>query len=189
MFRLVNEEGKTMSRIGKIPISIPQGVEVAIQGDYITISGKKGSLGHKIPTGISVIKSDKQLVVQKNQENRKANALYGLTRNLLANKIKGVTEGFEKRLELVGIGYRANIQGSTLNLSIGFSKPLQYTPPEGISLEVERNVLIRVAGIDKEKVGQVAAEIRSFKKPEPYLGKGIKYSDEKVRRKVGKSGA
>lgn len=178
-----------MSRIGKLPITIPQGVEVAIKGDQIAISGKNGSLNHRIPAGINVVKSDSQLIIQKMEETRATRALYGLTRNLIANKIKGVTDGFERRLELVGIGYRANIQGNTLNLSLGFSKPVQYIPPEGIKLEIERNVLIKVSGIDKEKVGQVAAEIRSLKKPEPYLGKGIKYSDEVIRRKVGKSGA
>jgi len=178
-----------MSRIGKLPISIPQGVEVNIDNNQITVSGKKGVLTQHVPDKIGIEKNDKQLIIKRYSEEKEAKSLHGLIRNLVANMIKGVVDGFEKRLELVGIGYRASIQGSTLNLSIGFSKPAQYNSPENINIEVERNVIIKISGINKEKVGQVAAEIRGLKKPEPYLGKGIKYTDEVIRRKVGKAGA
>jgi len=177
-----------MSRIGKKPIVLPESVKVEILGRDIKISGTKGELVYKLNKGINVKEEDKNILIETANEDRKSAQLFGLTRTLLANMVHGVSEGFEKKLEFHGVGYRANIEATTLMMQLGFSHPIKYTPCEGIEIKVEKNV-ITVSGIDKQLVGQTAAEIREFKKPEPYKGKGIRYVGEKVRRKAGKVAA
>ena len=178
-----------MSRIGKLPIPVPDSVQVRLEGDRLYVKGPKGALEHRIPKGIEVGAEQGQICVQRENDQRQLKALHGLTRTLVANLIIGVTQGFKKGLEIVGVGYRADVQGRILNLTLGYSHPIQYAIPEGISISVERNVAVTVEGIDKQKVGQVAAEIRSFRRPEPYKGKGVRYLKEKVRKKVGKGSA
>jgi large subunit ribosomal protein L6 len=146
-------------------------------------------LGQPIPDGIRIDLKDGEIRVQRESDQRRHRALHGLTRTLVANMVKGVTEGFKKELEIVGVGYRAEVQGSTLNMSLGYSHPIRYPIPEGMAISVDRNVIITVQGIDKQRVGQVAAEIRAFRKPEPYKGKGIRYAGEQVRKKIGKGSA
>jgi large subunit ribosomal protein L6 len=172
-----------------MPIPLPAGVEARLDGDRLEVKGPKGVLEHRIPKGIQVEVADGVIRVQRESDRRPHRALHGLTRTLVANMVTGVTEGFRKQLEIVGVGYRAEVQGNVLNLTLGYSHPVRYPIPEGIGITVERNVLITVEGIDKQKVGQVAAEIRAFRKPEPYKGKGIRYVGEHVRRKVGKGSA
>ena len=185
-----------MSRIGKQPIKVSQGTEIKIEGDTIKVKGSKGELSFDLPSKIKVeVKEDNILISPKNEEvkqnesaDKKAketSALWGLTRALIFNMVKGVTEGFEKKLEIQGVGYKAAMQGNKLVMQLGFSHPIEVETPEGIELKVEKNIII-VSGIDKQKVGQTAAKIRDFKKPEPYKGKGIRYEGEKVRRKAGK---
>lgn len=176
-----------MSRIGKAPIPLPQGVELKRAGSNVQVKGPKGTLSHTIPAGISLQVSDGIIYVKRKGDAKQVRSLHGLSRTLIANMVTGVTEGFEKGLEIVGIGYRANLQGRNLHLSLGYSHPVIYPIPEGIEVVVEKQNKIMVQGIDKQKVGQVAAEIRSFKKPEPYKGKGIRYIGEQVRRKAGKA--
>jgi large subunit ribosomal protein L6 len=176
-----------MSRIGKAPILLPQGVELKRAGSTVQVKGPKGTLSHTIPAGISLQIADGIIYVKRKGEAKQVRSLHGLSRTLIANMVTGVTEGFEKGLEIVGIGYRANLQGRNLHLSLGYSHPVIYPIPEGIELVVEKQNKIMVQGIDKQKVGQVAAEIRSFRKPEPYKGKGIRYIGEQVRRKAGKA--
>jgi large subunit ribosomal protein L6 len=176
-----------MSRIGKAPIAVPQGVEIKHAGSAVEVKGPKGTLSHKIPTGISLHVEDNVAHVNRDGDGKRSRSLHGLVRTLIANMVTGVTQGFEKKLEIVGIGYRANLQGRNLQLSLGYSHPVLYAIPEGVEVMVDKQTNITVAGIDKQKVGQVAAEIRSFRKPEPYKGKGIRYVDEQVRRKAGKS--
>jgi large subunit ribosomal protein L6 len=178
-----------MSRIGKLPIPVPETVQIRLEGDQLHVKGPKGALEHRIPKGIQVAVEQSQIRVQRASDLRQLRALHGLTRTLVANLITGVTQGFKKGLEIVGVGYRADVQGRVLNLTLGYSHPIQYAIPEGISISVDRNVNLTVEGIDKQKVGQVAAEIRSFRRPEPYKGKGIRYLNEKVRKKVGKGSA
>jgi len=178
-----------MSRIGKVPIPIPQGVEIKQAGSAVEVKGPKGVLSHIVPTGISLQVADGMIHVKRKGDAKRARSLHGLTRTLVANMVTGVTQGFEKGLEIVGIGYRAGIGGKNLQLNLGYSHPVIYPIPEGIQVEVEKQNKITVKGIDKQKVGQVAAEIRSFRKPEPYKGKGIRYADEQVRRKAGKAKA
>jgi large subunit ribosomal protein L6 len=178
-----------MSRIGKLAINIPDGVRIELKGDHLRVQGPKGALEHRLPKGIQLDVDDGQIRVQRQSDRRQHRALHGLTRTLVANMVTGVTEGFKKDLEIVGVGYRVEVKGKVLNLALGYSHPINYPIPEGISISVDRNVIITVAGIDKQKVGQVAAEIRSFRKPEPYKGKGIRYVGEKVRKKVGKGSA
>lgn len=178
-----------MSRIGRLPISIPSGVVVELEGDMVKVNGPRGSLEYRVPRGIELSLENGQLRVQRSDDRRQSRALHGLTRTLVSNMVLGVTQGFKKGLEIVGVGYRAEVQGRTLNLNLGFSHPIQYPIPEGITITVDRNVIITVEGIDKQKVGQVAAEIRAFRRPEPYKGKGIKYAEEKIRKKVGKGSA
>ncbi len=178
-----------MSRIGRLPISIPSGVVVELEGDTVKVKGPRGSLEHRVPRGIELSLEDAQLRVQRSDDRRQLRALHGLTRTLVSNMVVGVTQGFKKGLEIVGVGYRAEVQGRTLNLNLGYSHPIQYPIPEGITITVDRNVIITVEGIDKQKVGQVAAEIRAFRRPEPYKGKGIRYAEEKIRKKVGKGSA
>lgn len=176
-----------MSRIGKIPVEIPAGVKVSRDHSMIRVEGPKGKLSLKVPDSIDVILGDRAVEVTRPSDGRIERSLHGLVRTLVANMVKGVSSGFEKSLEISGVGYRAEVGGSTLKLVIGFSAPVEYPIPEGIHIKVDKLVNILVSGIDKQLVGRVAAEIRSLKKPEPYKGKGIKYLGEKIRRKVGKS--
>ncbi len=175
-----------MSRIGKKPITIPKGVEVKIDGSQVTIKGSKGTLQvDMLPVVKAELVDDQLSFTINNPEEKKEKALWGLFRNLVNNAVIGVSQGFAKSLEINGVGFKALMQGKDLSLNVGFSHPVVYKTPAGITIEVEKNV-IKISGIDKQQVGQVAAEIRGIKKPEPYKGKGIKYSDETIRRKAGK---
>ncbi|MFE6969173.1 50S ribosomal protein L6 [Isoptericola sp. NPDC057653] len=177
-----------MSRIGKLPVPVPAGVDVTISGALVTVKGPKGTLEHTVPTPITVAQDDGTLVVSRPDDERKSRALHGLTRTLLANIVTGVTQGYEKKLEIVGTGYRVAAKGQTLEFALGFSHPVTVTAPEGITFAVESPTKFSVAGIDKQQVGEVAANIRKIRKPEPYKGKGVRYAGEVVRRKVGKAG-
>ncbi len=177
-----------MSRVGKAPITIPNGVDVKIKGNTVTVKGPKGELSQDFHPDMTVKIEDGKIVVQRPSDERQHRSLHGLTRSLIANMIEGVTKGFSKSLQLVGTGYRASLSGRKLVLSVGYSHPVEITPPEGIQIEVPNPTAIRVHGIDKQLVGEVAAKIRAVKKPEPYLGKGIRYEGERVRRKMGKAG-
>jgi large subunit ribosomal protein L6 len=178
-----------MSRIGQAPIAIPAGVDVTIEGRSVTVKGPKGELSRMVPAGISVMKVDNDLVVQRPNDERENRALHGLTRSLVSNMVVGVTDGFKKNLEIVGVGYRAESQGpDAIRLALGFSHPVNVKAPAGITFEVPAATQIVVSGIDKEVVGQVAADIRSIRKPEPYKGKGVRYQGERVLRKAGKAG-
>lgn len=177
-----------MSRIGKRPIEIPQGVEVTVNGTTVTVKGPKGTLTRTFHPRMRIEKEGNILRVVRLGDTKLDKSLHGLTRSLLFNMVQGVTKGFEKALEVNGLGYRVQKRGETLVLNVGFTHPVEITPPEGISFEVEGQI-IRVKGIDKEKVGQVAADIRKIRKVEPYKGTGIKYVDEVVRRKQGKAAA
>ena len=175
-----------MSRIGKKPIDILEGVEVKINGQEVVIKGKLGQLTVNVHQDVAVSQEDKQLVLAiKDIEDKKEKSLWGLSRTLINNAILGVTEGFAKELEINGVGFKAAVQGKKLVLNVGFSHPVEYSFPDDIKIEVEKNN-IKISGIDKQAVGQIAAEIRAVKKPEPYKGKGIKYIDEHIRRKAGK---
>jgi len=176
-----------MSRIGKKPIQIPEGVKVTLGNSSITVEGPKGTLSRDIPKEVEVAVESNTVVVSRRSDDKRGRSFHGLTRTLIDNLVTGVDKGFEKGLQIHGVGYRAELQGPTLRLFVGFSKPVEYTIPEGVTVTVEKAVNMVVSGIDKEFVGQVAAEIRSVKKPEPYKGKGIRYVGEIVRRKVGKS--
>ena len=177
-----------MSRIGKTPIEIKSGVEVAVTKDSVEIKGPKGTLTQSIPEGIEVQKKDETIIVTRDNDLRETKALHGLVRSLVNNMVLGVTEGYQKQLELVGVGYRAQSKGSNaLELQLGFSHPVKYSAPEGITLEVPSQTEINISGIDKQVVGQVAADIRALKKPEPYKGKGIRYVGEHIIRKAGKT--
>ena len=178
-----------MSRIGKKPIEIPQGVDVKLEEGMVTTRGPLGTLSYLIPSGISVNIQDRQIVVTRASDQKHHKALHGLVRSLVNNMVDGVTKGFTKVLEIEGIGYRVTRQGDTITLAVGYSHPVNVTAPKGITFEVEGQTKIIVKGVDKQLVGQVAAEIRNVRKPEPYKGKGIRYSKEVVRRKVGKTGA
>ena len=177
-----------MSRIGKLPIEIPQGVEVTIEGQLITAKGPLGTESVTVREEIIVKKEDNKVVLTRANEERKTRALHGLSRTLVANAINGVKTAFEKKLELQGVGYRANLQGTTLNLQLGYSHPVNVEPPKGITIVVEANTKITVSGSNKQAVGDVAAEIRSKRPPEVYKGKGVRYEGEVVRRKAGKAG-
>jgi large subunit ribosomal protein L6 len=178
-----------MSRIGKLPIPVPPGVEVTIHGPDVKVKGPKGELSRTVHRDISVRLEDNQLIVNRPTDHRLHRSLHGLTRSLLANMVYGVHEGFRKELEIEGVGYRAQLEGDKLILSVGYSHPVQVLPPPGITLSVEKGYrTIAVEGVDKELVGKVAAEIRAVRKPEPYKGKGIRYAGEYVRRKAGKAG-
>jgi len=177
-----------MSRIGNSPISLPAGVEVKVNGDTVAVKGPKGSLTQAISSTISVAVDDGILTVARENDERENRALHGLTRALINNMVIGVTDGYTKELTAVGVGYRAALKGKTLELLVGFSHPVSIDAPEGITFEVPEPTKIIVSGIDKQKVGQVAANIRAVRPPEPYKGKGIRYSDEYVRRKAGKAG-
>src|SRR6266853_2535364 len=175
-----------MSRIGKKPIEVPAGVIVAIDPGRVTVSGPKGELRQQVPTRMEITQDDGTITVARPTERGQDRALHGLTRTLVANMVEGVTKGFEKRLQLQGVGYRAALQGADLRLDVGYSHPVVMKAPQGISFEVPSNTEIIVKGVDKQQVGQTAAEIRKVRPPEPYKGKGIRYEGEYVRRKVGK---
>ena len=178
-----------MSRIGKAPIPVPSGVTVTIADRQITVAGPKGTLERAIPGVITVRQDDSQLLVERPDDERENRAQHGLTRSLVNNMVVGVTEGFVKELEIVGVGYRATAQGPTaIELALGFSHPVRVEAPAGIEFEVPQPTRIAVKGIDKEAVGQVAANIRKIRKPEPYKGKGVRYAGERVQRKAGKTG-
>ncbi|MBP3459883.1 MAG: 50S ribosomal protein L6 [Lachnospiraceae bacterium] len=178
-----------MSRIGRMPIAIPAGVTVEIaENNKVTVKGPKGTLERVLPSEMEIKKEGEQVVVTRPNDLKKMKSLHGLTRTLIHNMVVGVTEGYEKKLEVNGVGYRASKQGKTLTLNLGYSHPVEMTDPEGIETVLDGQNIIIVKGIDKEKVGQVAAEIRDKRRPEPYKGKGIKYADEVIRRKVGKTG-
>jgi len=177
-----------MSRIGNAPIAVPAGVSVDVAGTTVTVTGPKGTLARSFPDRVSFSVEDGILRVSRRDDQRQSRALHGLSRALLANMVAGVSTGFVKELQMVGVGYRAALQGNTLELLVGFSHPVRVAAPEGIGFEVPESTRILVRGIDRERVGQVAAEIRRVRPPEPYKGKGIRYVDEKVRRKAGKAG-
>ena len=177
-----------MSRIGKLPIAIPAGVEVKVEGNLLTAKGPKGTETVEFPSEIEVVINEKEVVVNRKAEDRKSRSLHGLFRTLIANAVEGVSKGFEKKLEIVGVGYRANMEGSNLNMALGYSHPVLIVPPAGITLSVEANTKITVAGTNKQSVGDVAAFIRSKRPPEVYKGKGVKYEGEYIRRKAGKAG-
>ena len=177
-----------MSRIGKAPIAVPNGVEVTINGRNVTVKGPKGTLSRDIPGEIIVRKEDASILVERPNDERQNRALHGLSRTLVNNMVVGVTDGFSKELEIVGVGYRAEAQGQNLRLALGFSHPVIVPAPEGIAFEIPAQTRVIVKGIDKELVGQVAADIRSIRKPEPYKGKGVRYLGERVMRKAGKTG-
>jgi large subunit ribosomal protein L6 len=176
-----------MSRIGKRNIVLPAGVRLVVDNAAVKVEGPKGTLSMKVPQGIDVSVGKGSVEVVKKANSRIADAYHGLVRTLIANMVSGVHAGFEKSLEVVGVGYRAEMAGNTLKLIVGFSSPVEYKVPTGITIKVDKQVNIIVSGIDREKVGRVAAEIRALKKPEPYKGKGIRFTGEYVRRKVGKS--
>lgn len=177
-----------MSRIGKAPITVPNGVEVSIAGRTVTVKGPKGTLSREIPGEITVRKEENTLLVERPNDERQNRSLHGLSRTLVNNMVVGVTDGFAKELEIVGVGYRAEAQGQNLRLALGFSHPVIVPAPEGITFEIPAQTRVIVKGIDKELVGQVAANIRSIRKPEPYKGKGVRYQGERILRKAGKTG-
>lgn len=176
-----------MSRIGKKPILMPAGVKITQNNENLSVQGPKGTLSLKIPQGVEVALEDKAIVVNKTSDDRSARSYHGLVRTLVENMVTGVSAGFEKKLEISGVGYRAEASSDSLKLVIGYSSPLEYILPEGIAVKVDKLVNIVVSGIDKQLVGRVASEIRALRKPEPYKGKGIRYAGEQIRRKVGKS--
>ena len=178
-----------MSRIGKTPISVPGGVDVAVDDGTVTVKGPGGTLSRPIPGAITLRQDGDTLLVERPDDERENRALHGLTRTLVANMVQGVTGGFSKELEIVGVGYRAEAQGpATLRLALGYSHPVIVQAPDGITFEVPAPTRILVKGIDKERVGQTAADIRALRKPEPYKGKGVKYAGERIIRKAGKAG-
>jgi len=178
-----------MSRIGRMPITIPAGVEVNINGQDVTVRGPKGTLSHSIAPPIEIARDDDGvLTVTRPNDERQSRALHGLSRTLVANMVEGVTQGYSKTLEIVGVGYRVAAKGSDLEFALGFSHPVVVPAPEGISFSVETPTRFSVSGIDKQQVGEVAANIRKLRKPDPYKGKGVRYAGEVIRRKVGKAG-
>ncbi len=178
-----------MSRIGKAPITVPGGVDVRIDGSTITVKGPKGELHRDVPEQVTVRQDGEELLVERVDDSRHARAMHGLVRSLVANMVTGVTDGFRKELDIVGVGYRAAAKGkNTIELALGFSHPVVVDAPDGIEFVVPQPTRIEVHGIDKQLVGQVAADIRAWRKPEPYKGKGVRYVDEHVRRKAGKAG-
>ncbi|NIP60690.1 MAG: 50S ribosomal protein L6 [Gemmatimonadetes bacterium] len=176
-----------MSRIGKQPVEIPDGVQVSASGGRVTVKGPKGELDMEVHPDIAVAVEDGEVRVSRPTEQARHKALHGLTRSLIANMVEGVTEGYERTLEIQGVGYRADTSGRGIRLNVGFSHPIQYDAPEGVTVECPDQTTIVVSGADKQLVGQTAAEIRSFRPPEPYKGKGIRYRGERVRRKAGKT--
>ena len=177
-----------MSRIGRLPIAVPSTVDVTIDGRHVTVTGPKGTLSRSLHPDISVNRDENDLVVTRPTEQKTHKQLHGLTRTLVNNMVVGVTDGYRKGLEITGVGYRATLNGRKLTLNLGYSHPIEIDPPEGISFEVENPTRLAVVGIDKELVGQIAAKVRSTRKPEPYKGKGVRYAGEQIRRKAGKAG-
>jgi large subunit ribosomal protein L6 len=175
-----------MSRIGKKPIPIPQGVKVQVDGQVVRAEGPKGKLAQSVPGGLSAKIEGSQVVVSRAGDDRTARALHGTARALVANMVTGVKDGFERKLDIVGIGYRAQVQGRNIQLALGYSHPVIFPLPEGITVEIDKQVAITLRGADKALLGQTAAKLRALRKPDPYKGKGIKYTDEVIRRKVGK---
>jgi large subunit ribosomal protein L6 len=175
-----------MSRIGRQPVSIPQGVKVSIDGAVVRAEGPKGKLMQPVPAGLSAKLENNQLVLSRSGDDRKMRALHGLARALVANMVTGVKDGFERKLEIVGIGYRAQLQGRAIQLALGYSHPVIFALPEGVTAEIDRQVSITLRGADKAVLGQTAAQLRALREPDPYKGKGIRYVNEVVRRKVGK---
>jgi large subunit ribosomal protein L6 len=177
-----------MSRIGRLPVTIPSGVQIDIDGRQVTVQGPKGKLQHTVASPIDVVREDGVIKVTRPNDDGPVRALHGLSRTLIANMVTGVTDGYRKTLEIVGVGYRVQAKGSDLEFSLGFSHPVVVNPPEGITFRVEAPTRFVVEGIDKQKVGEVAAQIRKLRKPDPYKGKGVRYQGEQIRRKVGKAG-
>jgi large subunit ribosomal protein L6 len=178
-----------MSRVGKKPIAIPEGVTVTCQGGEVHVKGPKGSLSQSIPEEISVAIEDGRVSFTRPDDRKETRSLHGLTRSLVANMVRGVSQPFVKELEIQGVGYRAEIAGKRLRVLVGFSHPVEIDVPQGLTVSVDRNVIVRIEGIDRHQVGQFAADVRAVRPPEPYKGKGIRYVNEHVRRKVGKAGA
>jgi large subunit ribosomal protein L6 len=177
-----------MSRIGKMPIQIPNGVKVDFSGDILSVKGPKGELKRSIRPGVNLSTEDDRILVTVNDDSKESKSFHGLFRALIANMVTGVTDGFERALEIVGVGYRAEVSGRTATFHLGYSHPIVFELPEGIDAAIDKSK-ITLTGIDKELLGRTAAKIRSFRKPEPYKGKGIKYTDETIKRKAGKTGA
>src|SRR5881409_1007827 len=175
-----------MSRIGRKPVSIPPGVKVNLDGAVVRAEGPKGKLMQPVPAGLSAKLENNQLVISRSGDDRKIRALHGLTRALVANMVTGVKDGFERKLDIVGIGYRAQMQGKAIQLALGYSHPVIFPLPDGVTAEIEKQVSITLRGADKDLLGQTAANLRALRKPDPYKGKGVKYADEVIRRKVGK---
>ena len=176
-----------MSRIGKRPVSLPKGVTAQVDGQRVTIKGPKGEIGRTVHADLTVAVEETGVVVKRPSDESRHKALHGLTRTLIANMVEGVTKGFQKTLEIQGVGYKAEPKGQEIQLLVGFSHPVRYKPPQGIKIAIDNNTLVKIEGVDKELVGQVAAEIRAVRPPEPYKGKGIRYQGEQVRRKAGKT--
>jgi len=175
-----------MSRIGKQPIPIPDGVKIHVDESVVRAEGPKGKLAQPIPTGMTAVIDNKHLLIKRGDDSRTARAIHGLTRALVANMVAGVKEGFERKLEIVGIGYRAQMQGKSIQLALGYSHPVIFPLPDGITAEIEKQVSLTLRGADKALLGETAAKLRALRKPDPYKGKGIRYANEVVRRKVGK---
>ncbi len=178
-----------MSRIGRKPIPVPKGVKVTIDGNTVAVSGPKGNLKTEIDKTLSISVENNDIVLKRSSEEKKVRALHGLWRALVANMVNGVSEGYQKKLEIVGVGYKAEVKGKGIQLALGYSHPIVFIPPAGIKLEVPIPTNIIIAGFDKQLVGQVAAKLRAFRPPEPYKGKGVKYAGEYIRRKAGKTAA
>ncbi len=178
-----------MSRIGKLPVVIPEGISVEVNNSVIKIKKENKELSHQLPLGIRIKVENGKIIVERISDSNVHRSLHGLTRKIIYNMVKGVNEGFEKVLEINGVGYKADLKGKDLELNIGYSHPVRVIAPSGIEFSVDKQKIIKVKGADKQLVGKIAAEIRCLKKPEPYKGKGIKYLDEHIRRKVGKAGA
>jgi large subunit ribosomal protein L6 len=177
-----------MSRIGRLPITVPAGVDVSVEGVTVSVKGPKGTLSRDIAPQLTIVREDGTLRVERPDDGKQSRELHGLTRTLIANMVTGVTTGYRKGLEITGVGYRAQLVGKKLQLSLGYSHPIEIDPPEGVAFEVENPTRLAVTGIDKELVGHVAARVRAMRKPEPYKGKGVRYSGEVIRRKAGKAG-
>ena len=177
-----------MSRIGKQPVPIPKAVNVTIDGQSITVKGPKGELSREMPPEIKFEQENEAVVVTRRNESRKARQRHGLVRTLIANMVEGVSNGYQKKLEIQGVGYRASLQGQKLVMALGYSHPVEFEPPEGIQFAVEGNTTVTVSGIDKAVVGNTAATVRAARPPEPYKGKGVRYAGEQIRRKAGKAG-
>jgi large subunit ribosomal protein L6 len=178
-----------MSRIGRLPVPVPPGVEVTLDGQHVTVKGPKGTLSHTVAEPITIVKADDgTLLVQRPDDERESRSLHGLTRSLVANMVVGVTDGYAKAMEIRGVGYRVAAKGSDLEFALGYSHPVPVSAPDGISFEVQSPTKFVVRGIDKQKVGEVAANIRKLRKPDPYKGKGVRYEGEQIKLKVGKTG-